>query len=78
MTEHEDFDVTVDGNFAIVPEWVLFDDISDRAVRLYAVLCVESTHHRGVSRSSLAARLRTSVDSVDSALAELTAIGAIS
>lgn len=61
------------GPFALVPEWVLDDDISDRALRLYCVLA-RYADRQGVSwpsRRTLASRLRCSVDSVDRAVKEL-------
>lgn len=79
MTDTDEFDVTTDGYFAIVPEWVIDADISDRAVRLYAVL----RRHAGSrlmarpSRAKLALRMRTSAKSVDRALRELETIGAV-
>lgn len=65
--------------FAIVPEWVLDAEVSDRAVRLYAVLARYSDA-KGVafpSRRTLASRLRTTVRSVDRALAELVGCAAV-
>lgn len=71
--------ITSDVRFAITPEWVLDADVSDRAVRLYAVLNryanVKDT--ASPSRKTLADRLRCSPDSIDRALVELDALGAI-
>ncbi|MCC3333548.1 hypothetical protein [Nocardia abscessus] len=80
MTENDEFDVAIDGYFAIVPEWVIDAEISDRAVRLYARL----RRHAGPSltaarpsRAKLAVKLRTSVKSIDRALRELEDVGAV-
>ena len=70
----------VEERFSIVPEWVLDADVSDAAVRLYAVLLRfgQSSGQRMPSRRTLADRLRKkSVDSVDRALKELVGIGAV-
>src|SRR3954452_19391701 len=67
-------------HFAIVPEWVLDADISDAALRLYAVLLRygQTSGHRMPGRRLLASRLhKRSTDSVDRALKELVAIGAV-
>jgi hypothetical protein len=73
-------DLVVEDRFAIVPEWLLDGDISDAAVRLYAVLLRygQSSGSRMPSRASLARRLRKrSTDSVDRAMKELVGIGAV-
>lgn len=61
------------GPFSIVPEWVLDADVSDRAIRLYTLLgrYADKKGHAHPSRSTLAARLRCSVDSLDRAAKEL-------
>ena len=67
-------------HFAIVPEWVLDADISDAALRLYAVLLRygQTSGQRMPSRAVLASRLRKrSKDSVDRALKELVRVGAV-
>lgn len=66
--------------FAITPEWVLDAQVSDRAVRLFGVLAryVGGNDRAWPSRKTLAERLGCSVDSVDRAVAELTAIEALS
>ncbi len=72
--------MVLEERFSIVPEWVLDADVSDAAVRLYAVLLRfgSSSGQRMPSRRTLAERLRKkSVDSVDRALKELVAIGAV-
>jgi hypothetical protein len=66
--------------FAIIPEWVLDSPISDRALRLYAVLrryADEETGRCFPARRTLADRLRCSIDSVDRATGELIEHGAI-
>ena len=65
--------------FATIPEWLLEADVSDRGVRLYAVL-VRHADKEGrafPSRRRLADRLRCSTDSVDRAIRELEAVGAL-
>lgn len=69
------------GRFAMTPEWVLFSEtLSDRAVRLYGVLhryADKETGRAFPARRTLAGRLSCSVDSVDRALRELVAAGAV-
>ena len=82
-----DVDLDPDGSlvvepmrFAMVPEWLLDAQVSDCAVRLYAVLLRygQSSGQRMPSRALLARRLhKSSVDTVDRALRELTLIGAV-
>jgi len=61
------------GPFAIIPEWLIDSPISDRGVRLYAILCryADSDGYSWPSRSTLAKRLGRSVDSLDRAVKEL-------
>lgn len=69
-----------DNFFAIIPEWVLFADISPQAVRLYGVLRRYADRDGSCfpSRKRLASDLRMeSTKPVDRALKELIAIGAI-
>ena len=77
--------------FARLPEWVLNAPLSDRAVRLFAILLryADQGGTAWPSRATLARRLRPapsplpaawrplSVDSVDRAVAELVAAGAV-
>ena len=66
--------------FAIVPEWLLDADISDTAIRLYAVLLRygQSSGARMPGRATLARRLhKRSVDTIDRAMRELVAVGAV-
>lgn len=67
------------GPYAIVPEWVLDADVSDRAVRLYARLARYATRDGKAfpSRRTMSERLRCSLDSIDRAMRELVAIGAL-
>jgi hypothetical protein len=72
--------LVLEQHFAIVPEWVLDADISDAALRLYAVLLRygQTSGQRMPGRALLAARLRKrSKDSVDRALKELVRVGAV-
>lgn len=76
----DEFEVVLDGYFAILPEWVLYAEISDRAVRLYAVLrryAGDGLQKARPSRQKLADRMYTSLSSIDRALRELQAIGAV-
>lgn len=72
--------LTIDSPFAAVPEWVIDAQISDTALRLYCVLLRygNTTGHRMPSRATLAARLhKKSTDTIDRALRELEALGAL-
>jgi hypothetical protein len=63
--------------FAIVPEWLLDSKVSDRAIRLYAVLVrYADTNGRAFpARKRLAERVHCSLDSVDRATRELVNVG---
>lgn len=68
------------GPWAAVPEWVLDSGVSDRSLRLYALLGIYADKGTGEckpSRSTLAKRLKCSADSVDRAKRELLGIGAL-
>lgn len=67
------------GPFSIVPAWVLDSDLSDGAVRLYAVLLryADGDDQAWPSRTTLAARLRCSVDTIDRRIGELRTLGAL-
>jgi hypothetical protein len=72
--------LVVEERFAIVPEWLLDADVGDCAVRLYAVLLRygNSSGARMPGRATLARRLRKkSTDTVDRAMHELVAVGAV-
>jgi hypothetical protein len=77
----DDFpELLVEDRFAIVPEWLLDADISDAAVRLYAVLLRygQTSGARMPSRTTLARRLhKKSTDTIDRALKVLVGIGAV-
>lgn len=71
----------VDKAFGIVPLWVTEAKISDRAVRLYALLSGlrdYGTDMATLGRNRLARDLNCSTDSLDRAKAELEEVGAIS
>jgi hypothetical protein len=75
-----DATLVVEQRFAIVPEWVIDAEISDSAFRLYSVLLRygQSSGARMPSRATLARRMKKrSVDSVDRAMRELVAAGAV-
>ncbi len=65
--------------FAQTPEWLLDADVSDRAIRLFAIL----TRYAGEKdrafpgRPKIAERCRCSVNSIDRAMAELVEVHAI-
>ena len=63
--------------FAMVPEALLDADVSDRAIRLYALLdrYAGTTDKAWPSRATLASRLRCSDDRVDAAVHELERSG---
>lgn len=62
--------------FAMVPEWVIYADVSSHAVRVYAVLHRHSPNvHPGMRR--IAEYMHVSVDTVRRAVEELEKIGAV-
>jgi len=70
--------IRTDRRFAIIDEWILDLSISDRALRLYAVLnryADKDTHKAFPSRRTLAERLNCSSKSVDRAINELIDAG---
>lgn len=74
--------VVADFRFAMVPEWVLYADVSAQAVRLYAVLLRyangSTSGEAYPGRRRLAEHLRVAdVKTVDRALDQLTGIGAL-
>jgi predicted transcriptional regulator len=72
--------ISISRRFAIVDEWVINLDISDRAFKLYAILARyadNDTHKAFPSRDTLAERLRCSKASVDRAVLELVDAKAI-
>ena len=73
--------IRIDRRFAILDEWVLNLPVSDRAIRLYAILARyadNETHRAYPSRATLAERLSCSLASVDRAATELVTHGAMS
>ena len=72
--------ITADIKFAIVPEWVLAAEVSDRAVRLYAILARyadNETLQAFPSRETLAKRAGCNAKAVTKAVNELVEIGAV-
>jgi hypothetical protein len=71
--------VRADEHFAIVPEFVLYADISANAVRLYAVLRRHADREGTAfpSRSRMAEQMHISVDTLDRAMRELVGLGAV-
>lgn len=68
------------GPFAMLPEWLLEAEVSDRAVRLYGILARHADKDTGEaipSRARLAEKLRCSRDSIDRATKELETVGAL-
>ena len=67
------------GPFSLVPRWVLDADVSDGAVRLYALLGDYADRHGECwpGRATLAERLRTSRATVDRRVTELEEAGAL-
>lgn len=66
--------------FAVVPEWILYADISSQAVRLYGVLARHADQHTGKAepgRKRLATLMRVSASTIDRARQELVDIGAL-
>ena len=69
-----------DVRFSIVPEWMIDADISDRAVRVYAILARyadSETLQAFPSRETLAKRARCHWRSIDRAIDELVKLGAV-
>jgi hypothetical protein len=69
-----------DIRFSIVPEWVLDAGLSDRAVRVYALIARyadNDTLQAFPARETLADRALCSVKSIDRAVRELVAAGAL-
>jgi hypothetical protein len=76
MSEFIDSDI----RFSIVPEWVLDASVSDRAVRIYALIARyadNDTLQAFPSRETLAKRAGCHVKSVDRAITELQTVGAL-
>ena len=72
--------IEADIRFSIIPEWVMYADISDRAIRIYGILARfadNETLQAFPSRELLAKRSRCSAKSVDRAIDELIGVGAV-
>jgi hypothetical protein len=72
--------ISADNYFCIIPEWVLYSDITATAVRLYGTLQRYADKDSGEchpSRATLAQRCNCTTKSIDRALAELIAVGAV-
>lgn len=72
--------ITTDNKFAQIPEWVIDSEISDGALRLYAVLLRYADYRSGEAfpaRKTLAVRLRKTDRSIDTYTKELVEIGAL-
>jgi len=71
--------VKADGYFAIIPEWVLYADISPAAVRVYGVLnrYANSDGKCIPSRKSISQKARIGLSTVDRSIDELVALGAV-
>jgi hypothetical protein len=80
MSKADTYD-SADNYFAILPQWVLFANISPQAIRLYAVLRTyadNKTNESYPSRASLANDMKVaSTRTVDAAIKELVEIGAL-
>ena len=68
-----------DEYFAILPEWVLYAPVSSNAIRLYAVLrrFADKQNTCYPTRKTIAERCQFSPASVDRAVEELKAVGAL-
>lgn len=72
--------VRVEVEFAMVPEWLLFSDLTAQAIRVYAVLARRAnyrTKRAFPSHREIADKARCSIATARRALAELTELGAI-
>lgn len=72
--------IEADLRFSIIPEWILDSGLSDKAIRIYGILARyadNETLQAFPSRETLARRARCHVKSVDRAVRELIAAGAV-
>jgi hypothetical protein len=70
----------IEEKFAVVPEWILYADISAQALRIYGVMARHADKGTGKAFPShrvIAERGRCSIRTVQRALAELVQLGAI-
>jgi hypothetical protein len=73
--------LNTDVRFSIVPQWLLETSISDRAIRIYALIAGYADNETLTafpSRETLAKRAGCHVKTVDRAIAELVELGAVS
>ena len=72
--------IKADGYFAIIPEWVLYADVSAAAIRVYCVLHRHADNNTAKcvpSRKYLAKKARIGLSTVDRSIDELVSIGAL-
>lgn len=72
--------VQADQYFAIIPEWVLYADVSPAAIRVYGTLNRYANDNTGKchpSRATIAKKCHINVKTVDRAIQELIALGAV-
>jgi hypothetical protein len=70
----------IEEKFAVIPEWILYADISAQALRIYGVMARYADKGTGKafpSHRAIAERGRCSIRTVQRALAELAKVGAI-
>lgn len=79
MEDHTTEHLDADEYFAVIPETILFADISSNAVRCFAILQRYANADRQCwpGQGVIAQRMRCSKDTVKRAIAELIAIGAV-
>lgn len=67
------------GPFALIPEWLLYSPIGDKALRLYAVLSryADQSGKAWPSRALLGRKMACTTKTIDRALEELAQIGAV-
>jgi hypothetical protein len=66
--------------FAMIPQWILYADISSHAVRLYGVLNRKAYNETNIAvpgRAYLSEKMHCSKATVDRAMRELVALGAV-
>lgn len=72
--------VTADNYYAIIPEWIIYSDISSSAIRLYALLARhadKNTHQGYPSRKRITALIGLSGRQISKSIEELVGIGAL-
>lgn len=81
MNDDNRIEVSADNYFAMIPEWVMYADISKSAVMVYLVLNRYANSKTGKcfpSRETVIEKARISKNTLDKCLKELQEIGAIS